>query len=151
MLQRKELAASRQPPRPRRECRGRAARAQRGFSLLETAVTLAVISVVVTALLTTLASASTVTDNVYDRSVLFELAQTQMEDVQRQTFQTSPASYTLVTAPSGYLVSVTSSAAVTYTYPAPLSMSAQETVQLVTVNVTGVRGNFTLQGYKVRR
>ena len=134
-----------------RERGNKGVRASPGFSLLETAVALAVITMILAALLSTLASASTTTDHAYDRSVLFELAQSQMEDVQRQAYSVSAASYTKITAPAGYSIALATTPAVTYTYPAPLSTTTQETVQLVTVTVTGVRGNLDLKAYKVRR
>ncbi|MBI4180968.1 MAG: prepilin-type N-terminal cleavage/methylation domain-containing protein [Chloroflexi bacterium] len=122
----------------------------RGFTLLEVVVVLAVASVLVPAVFTAISATAEVTDHSYDRSILFELAQSQFEDVQRQAFQTSPASYSLLSMPAGYSVVVTTTPAVTYTYPPPSSTNTAETVQNVTVNVTGVSGNFTLSGYKVR-
>ena len=122
----------------------------RGFTLLEVIVVLAIFSMLVPAVFIALASTAKVTENSYDRSILFELAQSQFEDVQRQAFQTSPASYSLLSMPSGYSVSVTTAAAVTYTYPPPSSVNTVETVQNVTVFVNGVSGNFTVSGYKVR-
>ncbi|MBI4215977.1 MAG: type II secretion system protein [Chloroflexi bacterium] len=123
---------------------------ERGFTLVEALILLAIASVALPALLTAVSTTAQVTDNAYDRSLLFELAQSQFEDVQRQTFQTSPASYTLISMPTGYSVAVTTVSAVTYTYPAPSSTATAETVQQVTVTVTGVRGNLTFIGYKVR-
>ncbi len=122
----------------------------RGFTLIEVIVVLAVFSILVPAVFTAIASTAKVTEHAYDRSILFELAQSQFEDVQRQAFQTSPASYSLISMPTGYSVSVTTTPAVTYTYPPPSSTNTLETVQNVTVNITGVSGNFTLTGYKVR-
>lgn len=125
-------------------------RLERGFSLLETALGLAIIAIAVPILLRTLSSGSVIGDAAYDRSILFELAQSQMEDVQRQSYQTSPASYSVLSAPSGYSISISTSSATAYTYPAPLSSATLETIQLVTITITGVRGNMTLEAYKVR-
>ncbi|MBI2858342.1 MAG: hypothetical protein HYX90_04620 [Chloroflexi bacterium] len=124
---------------------------KKGNILLETVVVLGVVAMVMPAALGGLSTLSTNADNAYDRSVLFELAQSQMEEVQRQGYQESAASYTLITAPSGYSVSVSASPAVGYTYPSPSLAATQETVQLVTVTVTGVRGDLNISGYKVRR
>lgn len=122
----------------------------RGFTLFETVVVLALTAAVVPAVIGAVAATARMTDNAYDRSILFELAQSQFEDVQGQAFQTSPASYSLISMPAGYSVSVTTASAVTYTYPAPNSSNTVGTVQQVTVTVTGVRGNLTIMGYKVR-
>lgn len=123
---------------------------QRGTTLLEAVIALALVAYVGMAVLIGLSSVAVNADHAYDRSILFELAQNQFEDVQQQAFQTSPASYSLISVPAGYSISVTTTPAVTYTYPPPSSTNTVETVQNVTVNVTGVRGNFTLTGYKVR-
>ncbi len=124
---------------------------QRGATLLETVVGLGLVAIVLPPLLSGLASAVGISDNAYDRSVLFELAQSQMEEVQRQAYQESAANYTLITAPEGYSISVSASPAITYTYPAPKSTASPQTAQVVTVTVGGVRGDLTLQAYKVRR
>ncbi len=124
---------------------------KKGNILLETVVVLGVVAMVMPAALGGLSTLSTNADNAYDRSVLFELAQSQMEEVQRQGYQVSAAGYTLITAPSGYSISVSASPAIGYTYPSPSLAATQETVQLVTVTVTGVRGDLDISGYKVRR
>lgn len=122
-----------------------------GAVLLETVIALALISMVLPPLLSSLAAAIGMTDDVYDRSVLLELAQGQMEDIQRQGYQENAGNYTLITAPAGYAIAVSATPAADYIYPAPLSSAAQQTVQLVTVTVTGVRGDLSLEAYKVRR
>ncbi len=111
---------------------------------------MSVTAALVPAVVGTISAASRATDNAYDRSILFELGQSQFEDVLRQTFQTSPASYSLISMPAGYAVLVATVPAVTYTYPAPSSINTVETVQIVTVTVTGVRGDLTFTGYKAR-
>ncbi len=119
--------------------------------MIEMMVVLTLVGVLLPLVLGGMASGSVITDNAYDRSVLFELAQSQMEEIQRQPYQVNAANYTLIAAPAGYSVSVASSVVQSYTYPAPLSTATQETVQRVTVTVTGVRGNYSMQAYKVRR
>ncbi|MBI2918337.1 MAG: hypothetical protein HYY01_10120 [Chloroflexi bacterium] len=126
-------------------------RTQLGATLLETVLGLGLVAVIVPSLLSGLASAVSISDDAYDRSVLFELAQSQMEDVQRQTYQENAANYTLITAPEGYSISVSLTPAVTYTYPAPSSTASAQTAQVVTVTVSGVRGDLSLQAHKVRR
>ena len=124
---------------------------QSGMSLVEVVVALALIALVVPAILLGLSTASRGTDQAYERSLLLELAQSQMEDIQQQPYQENAADYTLISTPQGYQIEVSATPAVTYTYPAPKSTNTEETVQLVTVTVTGVRGSLELQGYKVRR
>ncbi|MBI2919033.1 MAG: DNRLRE domain-containing protein [Chloroflexi bacterium] len=121
---------------------------ERGFSLLETVVGLGLVAVVLPVLLTGLATGITSSDNAYDRSLLQELAQSQMEEVQRQPYQQNAANYALIAAPAGYSINVAAAPAVAYTYPAPQSMATDETVQMVMVTVAGVRGSLSLQGYK---
>lgn len=124
---------------------------KKGNVLLETVVVLGGVAMVMPATLSGLSTLSTNADNAYDRSVLFELSQSQMEEVQRQGYQANAAGYTLISAPSGYSISLSASAAVGYTYPSPSLAATQDTVQLVTVTVTGVRGNLSISGFKVRR
>lgn len=119
-----------------------------GVTLLETVVGLGLVAVVLPVLLTGLASGITSSDNAYDRSLLLELAQSQMEEVLRQPYQQNAANYTLIAAPAGYSIAVSASPAITYTYPAPKSTATDETVQMLTITVSGVRGSVSLQGYK---
>ena len=135
----------------RRWLRGAWGGREGGAVLLETVIALALIAVVLPTLLNSLASAIGMTDDVYDRSVLLELAQGQMEDIQRQSYQENAGNYTLILAPTGYSIALSATPAANYVYPSPLSSAAQQTVQLVTVTVTGVRGNLSLEAYKVRR
>ncbi|MBI2853974.1 MAG: hypothetical protein HYX87_03520 [Chloroflexi bacterium] len=123
----------------------------RGNTLIEAVIVLGLVALVIPAVLGGLSSLTTNADHAYDRSVLFELAQSQMEEVQRQGYQEDAANYTLISAPSGYSIAVSASPAVNYTYPAPSLAATQQTVQLVTVTATGVRGNLSLNAYKVRR
>ena len=81
---------------------------------------LALFGVALPATLVGLSSLITNTDHVYDRSVLFELAGSQMEDVQRQAYQENATNYTAITPPSGYSLSITA-LPISYTYPSPKS------------------------------
>lgn len=123
---------------------------QQGFTLLEIVITLALIGILIPLVLGGLSLTTQTTDRVYDRSVLFELAQSQLESIESQSYSVNASGYSLITPPAGYSLLVTTSPAVTYTYAAPLSISTNETVQLVTVNVTGVRGNMEVSRYRVR-
>lgn len=124
---------------------------QQGFTLLEIVIALALIGIIVPLVLGGLSLMTQTTDNVYDRSVLFELAQSQLESIESQPYSVNASGYTLLSPPAGYSLLVTTSPAVTYTYAAPLSISTNETVQLVTVTVTGVRGNMEVSRYRVNK
>ncbi len=124
---------------------------QQGFTLLEIVIALAIIGIIIPLVLGGLSLTTQTTDRVYDRSVLFELAQSQLESIESQPYSVNASGYTLLSPPAGYSLLVTTSPAVTYTYAAPKSTSTNETVQLVTVTVTGVRGNMEVSRYRVRK
>jgi len=124
---------------------------QKGMALLEVVVAVALIGIIVPLVLGGLSLVTNSTDRVYDRSLLFEIAQGQLEDIQSQPYSENAADYTLISSPEGYSIVVEASPAVTYTYAAPKSTSTEETVQLVTVTVSGVRGNMQVSQYKVRQ
>ena len=124
---------------------------QQGFTLLEIVVALALIGIIVPLVLGGLSLTTQTTDHVYDRSVLFELAQSQLESIESQTYSVNASAYTMLSPPEGYSIQVETSQAITYTYAAPLSISTNETLQLVTVTVTGVRGNMVVSRYRVRK
>ncbi len=123
---------------------------QKGLTLLEVVVALALIGLVVPLVLTGLSVITRDSDRVYDRSVLFEIAQSQLESVESQPYSENASGYTLITAPAGYTIQLATSPAVTYVYAAPLQTTTEETVQLVTVTVNGVRGNMVVSRYRVR-
>ncbi len=123
---------------------------QQGFTLLEIVIALALIGIIIPLVLGGLSLITQATDRVYDRSVLFELAQSQLESIESQPYSVNASGYTLISPSAGYSLQVTTTPAVTYTYAAPLSISTNETVQLVTVTVTGVRGNMIVSRYRVR-
>jgi len=123
----------------------------KGNTLIETVLVLGLAALVLPAVFTGISSLTINADHAYDRSVLFELAQSQMEEVQRQAYQEDGSAYTVISAPSGYSIVVSTSPALNYYYPAPSLAATSQTVQLVSVTVTGIRGNLILDGYKVRR
>ncbi len=124
---------------------------QKGLGLLETVIALALLGLLIPIVLGGLSAATKGTDRVYDRSVLFEIAQSQLEYIQSQPYSDNAANYTLLTPPEGYSISVSATPVVTYIYAAPKSTSTNQTVQLVTVNVTGVWGNMTVSRYRVNQ
>ncbi|MBI2860810.1 MAG: type II secretion system protein [Chloroflexi bacterium] len=128
----------------------RSVKGQGGYTILEVIVALAVVGLALPLVLGGLSMAIKTTDRIYDRSVLFELAQSQLESIEGQSYSVNASGYSLITPPSGYSIQVSTAPAVTYTYASPLSTTTEETVQLVTVDVTGVRGNMAVSRYKVR-
>lgn len=123
---------------------------QKGLTLIEVIVALALLGLIMPLALGGLSMVTNSTDRIYDRSVLFELTQSQLESIESQSYSENASFYSLITAPDGYSIGVTASAAVTYTYAAPKSTITNETLQLVTVTVSGVRGNMTISRYRVR-
>ncbi len=123
---------------------------QRGLTLLEVVVALALIGLIVPLVLGGLSFVTISTDRVYDRSVLFEITQSQLESIESQPYSENASGYALIPAPAGYSIQVATSPAVTYTYAAPKSTPTTETVQLVTVTVNGVRGDMVVSRYRVR-
>ena len=123
---------------------------QRGVTLLEVIVTLALISIIMPLVLGGLSAIMKSTDRVYDRSVLFEIAQSQLESIESQPYSENPTGYALISPPEGYSIQVAASPAIIYTYAAPKSTATEETVQLVTVTVNGVRGDMVVSRYRVR-
>lgn len=93
---------------------------QRGLTILEVIVALAVVSIIVPLLLGGLSFVTKSTDRVYDRSVLFEIAQSQLEAIESQPYSEDASGYTLIPTPEGYSIHVTASPPVIYTYAAPL-------------------------------
>ncbi len=124
---------------------------QKGQSLLEVVVALALLGLITPLVLGGLSQVTKLTDHVYDRSVLFELAQSQLEAIESQPYSENASGYTLISAPEGYTITVTTSPVVTYTYAAPKLTPTAQTVQLVTVTVSGVWGDMELSRNKVRR
>lgn len=123
---------------------------QRGMTLLEIVIVLALVGVVVPMSLGGLSSITTNTDHVYDRSVMFEIAQTQLEYIESQPYSESAAGYALVAVPSGYTIQIQTETAVIYTYAAPKSTPTEDTLQLITVSVSGVYDTLAVRRYRVR-
>jgi prepilin-type N-terminal cleavage/methylation domain-containing protein len=112
---------------------------ERGFSLLEVIVSLALLGIVGVGLLSALATVSSVTLKTDERQTATNLAETQMEYVKNQGYA---ASYTPAPIPSNY---------VGYTVNITASSLQDSNIQKITV-VTGRAGKVPvrLEGYKVR-
>ena len=123
---------------------------QKGLTLIEVIVALALISIIMPLVLGGLSFVTKSTDRVYDRSVLFEIAQSQLESIESQPYSENASGYTLLSPLEGYSIQVATSPAIIYTYAAPKSTPTEETVQLVTVTVNGVRGDMVVSRHRVR-
>ncbi|MBI2830154.1 MAG: type II secretion system protein [Chloroflexi bacterium] len=134
----------------RHRCQLKLAKSQQGLTLLEVTVAVALLGLVIPLVFGVLSAVTKGTDRVYDRSVLFEIVQSQLEHIESQTYQENASNYTRLTPPEGYTITVSAAPAVTYVYAAPKSTATEETVQLITVNVTGVWGDMTVSRYRVR-
>ncbi|HAZ31944.1 MAG TPA: hypothetical protein DCY61_04535 [Dehalococcoidia bacterium] len=121
---------------------------QKGQTLIEVVITLALIAIIIPTMFSALSAAITSADRVRDRSVVLELAQSQMESIQGQEFRPG-GGYDLISHPAGYAVRVEIIPAADYYYPdgAP----AEKIIQRVIITVTGHHGSLQLEGYKVKR
>jgi Tfp pilus assembly protein PilE len=126
-------------------------RGEEGFSLIEAVVTLALMTILIILLAQTLDISILHTDRVQDRAKMLELAQRQLEDILRRDYDDVPAAYPTITPPEGYSIAVSVSVPVTYTYAPPSEEPAPETVQKITVTVTGFTGSLDLEGFKLRQ
>ncbi|MBI2869059.1 MAG: type II secretion system protein [Chloroflexi bacterium] len=116
-------------------------RNQDGYSLIETAVAMAVFALVGIMLLGTLAiSARSVIIN--DKLSRAEtLARAQMEYIQSQPY-TTPNSYLVLPVPSDFNG---------FVYDSPIVTPVADGLQMITVRVLNGNTSFTLEGYKVNR
>jgi type II secretory pathway pseudopilin PulG len=115
---------------------------ERGIGLVESLVAIAILGVSVTALITDL-SAGSIAVNVQSDAVLAQsLAQSQLETIKGATYDTAGTSYTVISAPSGYAVSVNTNS----------SIYSNNNIQKITVTVTH-SGNpiLVVEDYKVNR
>ena len=80
---------------------------ERGFSLVESLVAVAILGSAVFILLTGLFSGPRALDTLYEKTTATNLARTQLEYVKSQEFTTAPASYDIVSSiPAGFTVTV---------------------------------------------
>lgn len=124
-------------------------KADPGLSLLEVLIALGVVSLAIVVLLQVLPVAIGGTSRARAGVNLVNLANSQLENIKRQTFQ---ASYSPISPiPDGFTVAVTTSVPMTYRYPSPSFAQTADTVQWVTVTITGPYGSRSLEGYRARR
>ncbi|MBI4220163.1 MAG: prepilin-type N-terminal cleavage/methylation domain-containing protein [Chloroflexi bacterium] len=132
--------------------RGRhASLSQRGFTLIETIVAVALLGIAVVGVLSVIAASARTSSRGRESTTLLQLARAQIESIQQAPFQASVANYSIITpVPAGFAVSVTSTDPGTvYRYASPSTTTITGSVQQVTVTVTGDYGSMSLSFYKV--
>ncbi|MBT9165606.1 MAG: hypothetical protein DDT25_00260 [Chloroflexi bacterium] len=120
---------------------------QKGQTLIEVVVALALIALIIPATFTALSAAITSADRVRDRSVMLELIQAQMESIQGQEFRPG-GDYDVISLPVGFAIEVE-------VVPVPLfypdGTPAEVIIQRITITLTGRHRSLEMEGYKVRR
>ena len=120
-----------------------------GFTLFEAIIAVAVFGVIAVALLGALASGLRSQRTQSDRLEALNLARSQLESIEHQPFQESPASYEIISpVPEGFSIQVDVSVPVAYAYPGISALPAGDTVQQIAVTVSYSPGTITLEGYK---
>ncbi len=117
-------------------------RSERGVSLVETLVSVAILASALVVFLGGLSTGSLATAQADRLSTAHELARSQMEATKAEAYSPPPHTYSPVAAPATYGVSAVAS-----------SISAGDAnVELITVQVTKDGATvFTLEGFKVNR
>jgi len=117
---------------------------QKGQTLIEVVVALALIAIIIPAMFTALSAAITSADRIRDRSVVLEIAQSQMESIQGQEWRPG-GGYDLILHPRGFDILV-------YVIDGVERCPGGEVIlQRVIITVTGHHDSLRLEGYKVRR
>lgn len=125
---------------------------QRGFTLIETIIALAIVGTAVIAVVAAIGQGAKASARGRESVVLLQLARAQIETIQQYPYQTNPANYPLISpVPDGYSVSFTSTdPGTTYTYPSPAPTVITGPVQQISVTTTGDFGEMEITFYKVR-
>lgn len=127
----------------------RSLQANQGLSLLEVTIALGIVGLTILVLLQILPVAMVGTSRARAGVSMINLASSQLENLKRQPFQVAYSPLSPI--PDGFTVEITATVPVTHGYPAPSLAQTTDTVQLVTVTVTGPYGSRSLEGYKTRR
>lgn len=122
---------------------------QRALGLLEALVALGIVGLIIMVLLQALPVAIVGTSRARAGMNMTNLAGSQLESIKGQPFQ---ASYSAVSPlPPGFSVDITATVPFTYSYASPSFAQTPDTIQLVSVTVTGPYGSSSVEGYKTRR
>ena len=125
----------------RRGERGIGLSSDRGVSLVETLIAVAIAAIAITALLAALSTGSMAVQKSDGRTTAENLARAQMEYTKGLAYLTAPASYATLAAPSGYSISADAT-----------SISGRDTdIQKITVTVSYNGDTFTVEGFKTDR
>ncbi len=123
-------------------------KSEKGSGLLESAISVAMVGVLTPAIMAGTIGTVRATTRIDEKAVLERLAQSQIESVLEQPFQTIASNYTIIQdVPANYIITVALSVPVSYVYadltvPAPL-------IQEVTVTVTSPNRAVQFVRYKV--
>lgn len=115
---------------------------EKGISLVEALVAIAILGIGITAFITALSTGSIAVGAQDEATIVQRLAQTQMESIKAAAYDSSGGSYSPVTAPASYAISINVNS----------SIYTNSDIQKVTVTVSR-EGNpvLTLEDYKVNR
>ena len=117
---------------------------EKGQTLIEVVVALALIAIIIPTMFTALSVAITSADRVRDRSVVLEIAQSQMESIQGQEFRPG-GGYDIISHPAGFDIHINVIDGV------ERCPGGDVILQRVIITVTGHHDSLRLEGYKVRR
>jgi prepilin-type N-terminal cleavage/methylation domain-containing protein len=120
----------------------RARSSERGVTLVETMIAVAVLGIAIVVFVAGLSTGTITTSKVDRLATAHELARSQMESTKDEAYVAAPHTYPSVTSPTGFAV----------TSEATSISGGDAAVQLITVEVSDGTGVvFTLEGYKVQR
>ena len=126
-------------------------RSEKGFSLIETLVAVAIVAIVAVSFLSGLATSARATIVVDEQTTASSLARSQMEDIKSQTYDgtNNPPVYSLISGvPSSYTVNIDADRL----DPEGDGLGDDDGIQKVVVTVErGGRTILTLEDYKVDR
>lgn len=125
---------------------------ERGFTLIETIIALAIVGTAVIAVVMAIGQGAQSSARGRESVSLLQLARAQIETIQQYPFQSNPANYPLISpVPEGFSVSFTSTdPGTTYTYPSPAPTVITGSVQQITVTTAGDFGEMEITFYKVK-
>lgn len=129
---------------------------ERGFSLLETIVALAIVGTVVLATGIAMANTARVSVRSEESVTLTQLVRAQIETIQQSPFLADPTQYPTISGiPEGFSVTFSSSdPGTTYAYPSapnpPLTATITNVIQKIVVTATGDFSTMSMTFYKIR-
>ncbi len=116
---------------------------EKGQTLIEVVVTLALVAIIIPTMFMSLSGALTSADRIRDRSIVLELAQAQMESIQGQEFRPG-GDYDIISHPEDFEISIGLEAI-------ERCPGGEVILQQITITVTGRHDSLTMEGLKVKR